>query len=222
MKFTAIALLFVVSTSCLAGPLYRFKVDGKTVLKDQVPPEYLALGYEVLNRQGIVIRVVAPALTAEQIAANQAQEAAKKARQEATLAQREKDTAMLRLYAGLLDIERARQSKLDEIETKTQELRNRVTNIEKNLESAQSQAATFERRGQDIPADLRLEVVNLQNQIRDYEQSIRASKQSLLSTQQEFNQLRLRFRILQVYPPGTLTEDVDFEQLDKVLGADQH
>ena len=116
-----------------ASKLYRFNVDGKVVIKDHVPAEYSHLGYEVLNGQGMVIRSVERAPTAEELAQRRAEEAAKKARQEAISNQRRKDMDLLRLYAKPEDVERARQRKADEIESYIQLQRRRITDLEDKL-----------------------------------------------------------------------------------------
>src|SRR5690606_9063087 len=175
--FTCAALL---TTGLVhAQSLYRFKVEGRVVLKDHVPPEYSHLGYEILNNQGMVVKVVPPAPTAEELEQRRAEEAAKKARQDATAAQRASDHDLLRLSARKSDIERSRKRKADEIESYMQLQRRRIADLEQKLEKAQQQAANFERRGQEVPPDLRLEVVQLQNGIRDSENNIRQRQQEL-------------------------------------------
>lgn len=213
--FTCAALL---TTGLVhAQSLYRFKVEGRVVLKDHVPPEYSHLGYEILNNQGMVVKVVPPAPTAEELAQRRAEEAAKKARQDAIAAQRASDQDLLRLYARPSDVERSRKRKADEIESYMQLQRRRIADLEQKLEKAQQQAANFERRGQEVPPDLRLEVVQLQNGIRDSENNIRQRQQELEDSTREFAVQYERVRVLQVYPPGTLDEDVDLDRVDQIL-----
>ncbi len=200
-----------------AQSLYRFKVEGRVVLKDHIPAEYSHLGYDVLNSQGMVVKVVPPAPTAEELAQRRAEEAAKKARQEAIAEQRRLDLDLLRLYAKPTDVERARQRKADEIDSYIQLQRRRIADLEQKLEKAQQQAANFERRGQDVPSDLRLEVVQLQNGIRDSDNNIRQRQQEMTEVTRDFAIQYERVRVLQVYPAGTLDEDVDLDRVDQVL-----
>src|SRR5690554_7496323 len=75
----AACLLF--SQTSDASQLYRFKVDGKTFIEHHIPPQYADYGYEVLNNRGIVVEVVPPAPTKEELEAMAAQKAADEARQ---------------------------------------------------------------------------------------------------------------------------------------------
>ena len=125
----------------------------------------------------------------------------------------------MRLYAGPADVERARQRKADEIDSYIQLQRRRIADLEQKLGQAQNAAANFERRGQEVPADLRLEVVQLQNGIRDSENNIRQRQQEMLEMTRDMADQYERVRILQVYAPGTLDEDVDLDHVDRTLAG---
>ncbi|WP_430460898.1 hypothetical protein ACQUQU_16985 [Thalassolituus sp. LLYu03] len=207
----------LVAAPVYANKLYRFNVDGQIVVKDYVPAEYSHLGYDVLNKQGMVIKTVAPAPTADELAQRKAEEAAKKARQDAIAEQRQKDMNLLRLYAKPKDVERARQRKADEIESYIQLQRRRITDLEEKLEKSQAQAANIERKGLEVPADIRLEIVQLQNGIRDSEDNIRNRQQELGEVTRQYADQYERVRILQVYQPGVLDDEVDLDKVDQVL-----
>ncbi|MAY15225.1 hypothetical protein [Thalassolituus alkanivorans] len=213
--FAVVCLL--ASGPSFANKLYRFTVDGRVVVKDHIPTEYSHLGYEVLNSSGMVVKTVAPAPTAEELAQRRAEEAAKKARQDAITAQRKLDLDLLRLYAKPSDVERARQRKADEIDSYIQLQRRRIVDLEQKLEKSQAQAANIERRGQEVPADMRLEIVQLQNGIRDSEGNIKARQQEMKESTRDFAEQYERVRILQVYPAGTLDDDVDLDKVDREL-----
>ena len=86
--------------SGVAAELYRYVDDkGVTVLSRQgVPPEFIGKGYEVLNDQGRVLRVIPPAPTPEEFA-----------RMQADKARASSDAQLLRLYTNLDDVDRARE-----------------------------------------------------------------------------------------------------------------
>src|SRR5690606_6727268 len=142
-------------------------------------------GYQVLNSQGMVVRTVEPAHNKEEHEQRRAAEAAAKARKEGIDEQRRQDLDLLRLYASPADVERARQRKADEIDSYIQLQRRRIVDLEQKLGQAQNAAANFERRGQEVPADLRLEVVQLQNGIRDSENNIRQRQQEMQARSEE-------------------------------------
>lgn len=215
-------LLLMLSGLLLVSPaqaqqLYRFQVNGSVVLEDHIPAEYSHLGYQVLNSQGMVVRTVEPAPTKEELAQRRAAEAAAKERQQAMAEQRRQDLDLLRLFTGPADVERARQRKADEIDSYIQLQRRRIVDLQQQLGQAQNAAANYERRGQEVPGDLRLEVVQLQSGIRDSENNIRQRQQEMLEMVRDMAAQYERVRILQVYAPGTLDEDVDLDHVDRTL-----
>jgi len=202
-----------------ANKLYRFKVEGRVIVKDHVPAEYSHLGYEVLNGAGMVVKKVKPAPTAAELAERRAAERAEKERKERISAQRKQDMDLLRLYAKPEDVERARKRKADEIESYIQLQRRRIADLEVKLEQSQGDAANIERRGVEVPVDLRLEIAQLQNRIRESHENIKTRQQEMIDSTKEFSVHYERVRILQVYKPGVLEEDVDLEKVDNKLGA---
>ena len=99
-------------TCVLAGgvaqaELYRYiDANGGVVLnRHGVPVELIANGYEVLNEQGRVMRVVPPAPTPAERAQLQAQQL-----------RAMHDAKLLRLYSGVDDVEQARLRKLAEMD----------------------------------------------------------------------------------------------------------
>lgn len=202
-----------------AAKLYRFKVDGRVIIKDHVPAEYSHMGYEVLNSSGLVVKRVAPAPTAEELAQRRAAEKAKQERLAKIAAKRKQDLDLLRLYAKPEDVERARQRKADEIESYVQLQRRRIADLEVKLEQSQGDAANIERRGIEVPADLRLEIAQLQNRIRESHSNIKSRQREMINSTKEFSLQYERVRVLQVYKPGTLDEDVDLDHVDQQLGV---
>ena len=70
-------LWFFLASSMVADArqLYRYRnADGVVVVDYQVPVEYVGKGYEVLNDEGMVIKVVPRELTEEERKANDAQQ----------------------------------------------------------------------------------------------------------------------------------------------------
>jgi len=214
----AVCCLLLTSVSH-ASKLYRFTIDGRVVVKDHVPAQYSHLGYEVLNSSGLVIKKVKPAPTAAELAERRAEEKAKKERLERIRAQRKQDMDLLRLYAKPGDVERARKRKADEIESYIQLQRRRIADLEIKLEQSQGDAADIERRGVEVPVDLRLEIAQLQNRIRESHANIKSRQQELIDSTKEYSTQYERVRILQVYKPGALPDEIDLDKVDRELGS---
>lgn len=134
-----------------AAELYRYVDDkGTTVLSRQgVPPEYIGRGYEVLNDQGRVIQVIAPAPSPEEMK-----------RILADKARASSDTQLLRLYSTPEDVERARARKLAELDGLIDVARGNLQSVRTQQANLQSQAADHERAGRAVPAHLLAQIEN--------------------------------------------------------------
>jgi len=207
------------SSSAYANKLYRFNVDGRTVLKDHIPPEMMRYGYEVLGSNGMIIKVVAPPPTAAELSRLKAAERAKERRIAAQAEQKTIDLDLRRLYEKPKDVERARLRKSEEVHTYIRLQQRRASGLEQKLSEAQTRAASFERKGGEVPTDIRQEVAELQSALTDTERDIAERRKELSRITRDYAEQFERIRILQVYPVGTLYEDVDFERLERELAA---
>lgn len=134
-----------------ATELYRYVDDqGTTVLSRQgVPPEHISKGYEVLNEQGRVIQVIAPAPSPEEMKRILAEKA-----------RASSDVQLLRLYSAPEDVERARQRKLSELDGLIGVARSNLQSVRTQQANLQSQAADHERAGRAVPAQLLTQIDN--------------------------------------------------------------
>lgn len=216
---TGALVLALISPVAFAAKLYRFKVDGQMILKDHVPPEYAQMGYDILNDQGMVIKHIQPAPTAEELAAIQAAEAIKTARLERIRIRREADQALLRVYSKPADVERARLRKTGNIDGYISLQQRRIVDLTEKLERAQGRAANQERAGQEIPVDMRLEIAQLQNQIRESHANIKTRKVEKIESTKAYANDYERMQILLKYPPGTLESEIPLvEYTESAIG----
>jgi hypothetical protein len=128
-----------------AAELYRY-VDnqGVTVLSRQgVPPEFIGNGYEILNEQGRVVKVIPPAPSAEEMQ-----------RLLAEKARASSDVQLLRLYSSPEDVDRARARKLVELDGLIGVARGNLQSARTQQANLQSQAADHERAGRPVPGHL--------------------------------------------------------------------
>lgn len=158
-----------------AAEVYRYLNDKNLPVLDRqgVPPQYIGKGYEVLNEQGRVIKVIPPAPSE-----------AERKRMAEDKARASSDAQLMRLYSTQEDIDRALERKLSEVDSligvatgNKQSLRTQQVNL-------QSQAAELERSGREVPAhlvaqieNLKLEQVQLDKDIKRYK-GVRAEAQA--------------------------------------------
>ena len=183
---TAAALLvgWVVLVALPASAeLYRYKnEDGITVLDSHVPARYVKDGYTILSLDGRVLEVVERALTEQEvldrnriIAANEANERAKQARQSA-------DQNLLKIYGSAEDVIRARDTKLSSVKKVIVVNQANLQRLLLQKVDLETELANLERSGRSIPAD-RLE------HLRDLVQRINVAKVEIKGKHQELDQL---------------------------------
>ena len=208
IKALLLVLLSSLALNVSAAKLYRFVVDGKTIVKDSIPPEYKKYGYDILNSRGLVVKSVPPAPTAAELAVIKRREAAEAKRKQRKKEQKEKDKELLRLYSSLEEIEKARERKIVDIENYISLVNKRIQSLTEQLDKAEQKAANLERNGRDVPVEIRLEIAQLQSQIRDSNTSITDRQSEKQVVTNEFAKTYRRYEILQKHPIGSLPDEV--------------
>lgn len=169
----AFLVLASVSESTSARELYRYtNVEGNIVVDYQVPVNYVGSGYEVLNDEGIVIKVVPRSLTDEERKVKDAEDrqaAAAKA-EEARL--REWDESLMLRYSTVADIEDARDRALRDLQIRLSILKGNRRSLKQKVENYQAQAADLERRGMDVDVARLRTIEDLQTEIGTTERAI--------------------------------------------------
>ncbi|UVE17705.1 DUF4124 domain-containing protein [Pseudomonas sp. LS44] len=175
-----------------ATELYRYVNDkGVTVLDRQgVPPQYIGGGYEVLNDQGRVVKVVPPAPSREEMQ-----------RQLAEKARASSDAQLLRLYSTLDDVDRAKGRKLAELDGVIGVARGNLQSLRTQQASLQSQAADQERAGRQVPEHLVAQIGNLKAEQVHAEQDIKRYENARKQAEASFGADRARLaKLLGVQP----------------------
>jgi len=152
------------------------------VISSSVPQEATKRGYEILGNNGRVIEKVAPAPTAEEIAAREAE----KERQRQAELQRQEDEKLLQRYSHPNQAVRAMHRKIGEMEGIIQLKRGNISVLASQLDGEQSRAADMERSGRDVPQASLDKIQRLEAQIRDIEAEIASQRKQIEAMKQEF------------------------------------
>ena len=177
---TALGLL--VSASVQAG-MYRYEDEnGRTVISNTIPQEATKRGYEILGNSGRVVERVAPAPTAEEIAAREAE----KERQRQAELQRQEDQKLLQRYSHPNQAVRAMHRKIAEMEGIIQLKRGNISVIASQLDSEQGRAADMERAGREVPDASLDKIRRLESQINDIEREIADQRAQIEAMKDEF------------------------------------
>ncbi|MCG8520739.1 MAG: DUF4124 domain-containing protein [Pseudomonadales bacterium] len=169
----AFGLLFAAGAQ---ATMYRYTDEnGRLVISNTIPQEATKRGYDILSNNGRVVETVAPAPTAEEIAAREAE----KERQKQLELQQEQDRLLLKRFSHPDQAVRAMHRKIRELEGIIQLKRGNISVISSQLDSEQSRAADMERAGRDIPETTLEKIRRLEAQIRDIEREISAQRQDI-------------------------------------------
>ncbi len=177
------ALLQGLSPVALSRDLYRYyDGEGKMVIDYRVPAEYAGAGYEVLNEDGVVIKVVPKELTEEE----KQQRNALEIQQAAAEAERERlrkwDESLLLRYSTIADIEDMRERSLRDLRIRVSILKSNRRSLKQQVENYQSQAADLERSGREVDVD-RLQV------IEDLQREISATDRAIAEREREIQEV---------------------------------
>ena len=179
-SLAAAGLLFSASVQ---ATMYRYTDDnGQLVISNTIPQEATKRGYDILSNNGRVIETIAPAPTAEEIAAREAE----KERQQQLKIQQEQDRQLLKRFSHPDQAVRAMHRKTRELEGIIQLKRGNISVISSQLDNEQSRAADMERAGRDIPEATLERIRRLESQIRDVEREIAAQQQDISAMKKEF------------------------------------
>jgi hypothetical protein len=194
---TVVAMVLLLAPMALAANLYRYtNAEGVTVVDYQVPAAFVSKGYEILNKDGVVVRVVPRALTEEEketLTAQQELEAAASAEEQRL---REWDESLMLRYSTLEDIEAARERALRELRIRLSILKGNKRSLKQQVENFQAQAADLERSGKEVDVARISAIEDIQAEIDSTDRSIRDRAREIEQVSEAYDNDIERFRML--------------------------
>ncbi|MCB1674720.1 MAG: hypothetical protein KDI01_00410 [Halioglobus sp.] len=162
----------------LSRELYRYRnAEGNVVVDFMVPAEYVANGYEVINDEGVVVKVVPRQLTEDERKIRDAQQELDEQAVTEQERLRKWDESLLLRYSTVEDIEQARERALRNLRIRVSILKSNKRSLKQQVENYQSQAADLERRGQRVDVARLSAIEDLQREIETTDRAI-ADRQS--------------------------------------------
>lgn len=191
------AFLLCLAPAVEAKQLYRYRnAEGTVVLGYQVPVDAVAGGYEVLNNDGMVVKVVPRELTPDERKekdAEEKREAEARAEQERL---REWDESLLLRYSTVADIEDAKHRALGELQIRMSILRGNRRGLKQKVENYQAQAADLERAGRSVDVERLRVIESLQDEIEATERDITERQREIEELEQAYAADIERFNML--------------------------
>ena len=205
MAFAKLLLWFLLAALCLSGPtataqqrqLYRYtNSEGNKVVAFQVPPEYVAQGYEILNAKGALVEVVPRQLDANERESLDAQARLERDALEEKERLRQWDESLLLRYSTIEDIEAARERALRELRIRVSILTGELSSLKQQVENYQALAADQERNGQAVNPGYVSGVTELQSQIASTERALDDRRAEISEVDASFDRDVERFETL--------------------------
>lgn len=163
--------------------LYRYTDEkGIQVLDDQVPPRYVARGYEILSLSGQVLKVVPPQLTGDELAEQRRREA-----------QREADRQLRKRYNSVADIESARARKLAIVEQDMAIMRSNISSLGRQIEQEEAAAARTQRNGGKVAPELLARIASLREEVAVLQERLRRREAEAEAINAEFDKAATRY-----------------------------
>jgi len=190
-------MMLTLSVTAYSRELYRYtNKEGNTVVDDRVPREYVAGGYEVITEDGIVITVVPPVLSSEELEQMglKQQLALTAAAEEERL--RKWDESLLLRYSSVEDIEAARDRAIQELNIRVSILKSNIRFLKQQVENYQTAAANTERNGGTVDVSRLAAIDDLQAEIISTERSITDRQEEISRTEEKYQLDIDRFKTL--------------------------
>lgn len=176
-----------------SGAMYRYRnANGQIVVSSTLPPDAVQRGYEVLDRQGNLIKEVEAGPSPEDLEAMRAQKEKMREQQR----QKQEDERLLRLYAGPDDAIRARDRQIEALRLNIGYSRNNIDQVEEKLSEEISAAARFERQGREVPEQIQATIDRYQRQLQELNREVEGYKQDMQEVREEFAPIIKRLRVL--------------------------
>lgn len=197
-----------------AQKLYRYhNQEGVPVINDNVPPEFVGAGYEVLAPSGRVIEVVAPAaappsrppaaagVSGTAAAGSATDDAGAPAAAGAAVSERE-DKFLLASYSTVQDIAAAKQRKLAQFQREIDVAKANLARTLQRKGVLQAQADSARQAGREPPAAVLTSLGELDVEEASGEQLVRQREHEYRDAASLYDRYEARFRVLKTTPPA--------------------
>lgn len=189
--------LLCLSLLAEAKPLYRYRnAEGNVVVGYQVPVESIGGGYEVLNNEGMVIKVVPRALTPEERVIEHAENKREQEAREEQERLRKWDESLMLRYSTVDDIEDAKRRALGDLQIRMSILKGNRRALKQKVENYQTQAANMERSGMAVDVERLRAIETLQAEIVSTERDIKDRQREIEELETAYNADIERFEML--------------------------
>ena len=152
---------------------YKWRdASGALHYSDALPAEAAKLGYEVVNGQGLVVKRVERAKTADELVAAKAAAAKAEVERNAAAQQAREDERLLSMFADEADLKRSQQQRLDSVDQEIGATKFSLRNQEQTLADLLDRAAEYERSGKPLPEAQAKQIAAMRTQVDQQHKAI--------------------------------------------------
>lgn len=172
--------------------------NGQTHYADSMPPECAGLDTEVLNDNGMQIRVIEGEATRAKRLEREAVEAkVRKEKEQRAL----RDRTLIETYLTVEDIERLRDQRLEQLQATYRVTEQNISNLRERQSRLQGTIARFKPYSDKpdappLPEHIAAEMVNTVNSLRVYQESLATNRKEQAALRESFASDITRFKEL--------------------------
>ena len=201
---SAAAVLLAGLADASAQKLYRWTdKDGKVHYTDQLPPEAAKDEREQLNSQGLVVDRTERALTPEEKAVRDAENAKLAEQRRVEEEQAKMDSVLVGSYPSEDDLQRSYKERFDLIEQSLESARVSIRSQEKSLADLLAHAADLERNGKPVNQTIIDSITRTRAQVAEQRGYLQRRESEGAALRAEFDALVKRYRELKGLDPVT-------------------
>ena len=177
----------LVASSAFGERMYKWvDEDGQVHYSNQLPPEATQRKREVINDQGVTVKVYPAPLTPEEKIEEKQLAELESRKKELAEKRANHDRSLLATYSSIKDMYPARDAKISAVESLIKLTNSRIISMQNRLLELTDEAADHERRGKQLPASLLSQISNLRKQIERNKEFVKDKKR-------EIEDIRLQF-----------------------------
>jgi hypothetical protein len=172
--------------------------NGQTQYGDSMPPECVGQDTEVLNDNGMQVRLIEGEATRQKRLQREVEEGkVRKEKEQRAL----RDRTLIDTFLTVEDIERLRDSRLEQLTAQYHLTEQNITNLRERQSRLQAQVARFKPysdkpNAPPLPDNLASEMVNTVNGLRVYQQSLNTNRKEQADLTAQFDSDIKRFKEL--------------------------
>ncbi|WOJ92405.1 hypothetical protein R0135_11490 [Congregibacter variabilis] len=201
-KFFLVGLIFFIGLMALQASaqsrqMYRYiNAEGNKVVGYQVPPEFVANGYDILSATGALVAVVPRTLAdGEREGLDSEARREREATEERERLRRWDESLLLR-YSTIEDIEAARDRELRDLRIRVSILKGKLRSLKQQVENYQALAADQERLGNAVNVEHLSAIDDLQTEIAATERAVSDRQLEIATVEANYQKDMERFATL--------------------------